>query len=90
MEAAYGNDLISLGVAGFRLDAAKSIPPADISNVESRLSKTIYITQEVIWGPNQAVNPSDYVGNGDVMEYNFCFLFGLQSRTNSALQVPLR
>lgn len=71
MEAAYGNDLISLGVAGFRLDAAKSIPPADIANIETRLNKTVYITQEVIWGSGEAVTPEEYVGNGDVMEFRY-------------------
>ncbi|KAG8951105.1 hypothetical protein FRC04_006764 [Tulasnella sp. 424] len=44
--ATYGNDLISLGADGLRLDAAKHIPAPDIANILSRLSKTVYITQE--------------------------------------------
>jgi glycosidase len=50
--AAYANDLISLGVDGFRLDAAKHQNPKDIANVLSRLSKKVYITQETIYGAN--------------------------------------
>nr|BBA80375.1 glycoside hydrolase family 13 protein [Tricholoma matsutake] len=62
--ATYGNDLLSLGIDGFRLDSAKHIAAGDISNILSRLSSRPYITQEVIWGPNEAVQPSEYVGNG--------------------------
>ncbi|KAF7970152.1 hypothetical protein HWV62_24936 [Athelia sp. TMB] len=72
-ETAYGNDLISNGVKGFRLDSAKSMNPADIASVLAGLSSEVYITQEVIYGADQAVNPSEYTGNvqGDVMEFRF-------------------
>jgi glycosidase len=56
--AQYGNDLISLGVDGYRLDAAKHIDPADISNIISRLSKKVYITQETIWGSGVSIGSS--------------------------------
>ncbi|CAM5581860.1 hypothetical protein SALBM135S_02732 [Streptomyces alboniger] len=36
--AAYLNDLLSLGVDGFRVDAAKHIPVNDLKNIKSRLS----------------------------------------------------
>lgn len=70
-ETAYGNNLISNGVKGFRLDSAKSMNPADIAGVLAGLSSEVYITQEVIYGDDQAVNPSEYTGNGDVMEFRF-------------------
>ncbi|KAJ7839161.1 glycoside hydrolase [Mycena olivaceomarginata] len=63
--AAYGNHLISLGVDGFRLDAAKHMPAADIANILSRLTSKPYITQEVIWGSGEPIQPSEYVGNGE-------------------------
>ncbi|KAG8902233.1 hypothetical protein FRB99_004719 [Tulasnella sp. 403] len=44
--AAYANDLLSLKADGFRLDAAKHIPAADIANILSRLSRSVYVTQE--------------------------------------------
>ncbi|KAF5329512.1 hypothetical protein D9619_009322 [Psilocybe cf. subviscida] len=69
--AQYGNDLLSLGVDGMRLDAAKHIAASDISNILGRLSRQPYITQEVIFGSGEAVQPSEYVGNGDVQEFRY-------------------
>ncbi|KAJ7443198.1 glycoside hydrolase [Mycena galericulata] len=68
--ADYANNLLSLGVDGFRLDAAKNIAATDIANILSRLTtKPAYITQEVIWGAGQPIQPSEYVGNGDYWEF---------------------
>ncbi|KAG9013256.1 hypothetical protein FRB93_000779 [Tulasnella sp. JGI-2019a] len=69
--AQYINDLISLGVDGLRLDAAKHMPVVDIANILSRISKTLYITQEVIYGVGEPITPNQYVGNGDVQEFRF-------------------
>ncbi|KAF5376994.1 hypothetical protein D9615_007301 [Tricholomella constricta] len=69
--AQYANDLISLGADGFRLDAAKHIAAGDIGNIISRLSTRPYITQEVIWGSGEPVQPSEYTGNGDVQEFRY-------------------
>jgi hypothetical protein len=51
-------------VDGLRLDAAKHIPTADISNILSRFSKQVYITQEVIFGSGEPITPSQYTNNG--------------------------
>ena len=69
--ADYMNDLIGLGVKGFRIDAAKHIPAGDIAAIKSRLSQNVYIFQEVIGAPGEPIQPSEYVGNGDVTEFNF-------------------
>ncbi|KAJ6476448.1 glycoside hydrolase [Mycena vitilis] len=69
--AAYGNHLLSLGVDGMRLDAAKHMPATDIANILSRLTSKPYITQEVIWGSGEPIQPSEYVGNGDVQEFRY-------------------
>ncbi|KAF7326251.1 Alpha-amylase [Mycena kentingensis (nom. inval.)] len=69
--AQYGNDLLSLGVDGFRLDAAKHMPAGDISNIISRLTTRPYITQEVIFGAGEPIQPSEYTGNGDVQEFRW-------------------
>ncbi|KXN81606.1 Alpha-amylase [Leucoagaricus sp. SymC.cos] len=69
--AEYGDDLLSLGVDGFRLDAAKHMPAGDISNILGRLSRKPYITQEVIFGAGEPIQPSEYVGNGDVQEFRY-------------------
>lgn len=69
--AEYANDLISLGVDGLRLDAAKDIPPQDIAAILAQFTKALYITQEVIFGDGQPVTPALYTGNGDVMEFRY-------------------
>ena len=70
--AAYLNDLLSLGVDGFRIDAAKHMPAADLANIKSRLSKpSVYWKQEAIFGAGEAVSPSEYLGTGDVQEFRY-------------------
>ncbi|KAJ7163236.1 alpha-amylase [Mycena filopes] len=64
---AYLNDLLSLGVAGFRIDAAKHMDPDVLHTMFSQLSRVTYITQEVSDGGES--NPSQYIGNGDVIEF---------------------
>ncbi|QRW07285.1 alpha-amylase [Ceratobasidium sp. AG-Ba] len=54
-----------------RLDAAKHMASGDISNILSRLSKSVYITQEVIFGNGEDVTPAEYTGNGDVQEFRY-------------------
>ncbi|KAH8922494.1 carbohydrate-binding module family 20 protein [Atractiella rhizophila] len=70
--AAYANDLLSLGVSGFRLDAAKHIAIADLTNIKSRLSRQPdYITSEVTWQSTDAVQPSEYTSLGNVHEFRY-------------------
>ncbi|KAJ7160393.1 glycoside hydrolase [Mycena filopes] len=69
--SAYGNHLLSLGVDGFRLDAAKHMPAANIASILAGLTSKPYITQEVIWGSGEPIQPSEYVGNGDVQEFRY-------------------
>ncbi|MFE1960960.1 carbohydrate-binding module family 20 domain-containing protein [Streptomyces sp. NPDC059479] len=70
--ASYMNDLLSLGVDGFRIDAAKHMPAADLANIKSRLSNPgVYWKQEAIYGAGEAVSPSEYLGNGDVQEFRY-------------------
>ncbi|MFI9241429.1 alpha-amylase family protein [Streptomyces sp. NPDC053086] len=72
--AGYLNDLLALGVDGFRIDAAKHIPAEDLAAVKSRLtSPSVYWKQEVIYGAGEAVQPSEYTGNGDVQEFRYAY-----------------
>src|SRR5437868_12295723 len=41
--ADYLNHLLDLGVAGFRIDAAKHIPAADLAAIMSKLKRSAYI-----------------------------------------------
>ncbi|MET8611009.1 alpha-amylase [Streptomyces misionensis] len=70
--AGYMNDLLSLGADGFRIDAAKHIAAADLANIKSRLTNpSAYWKQEVIYGAGEAVQPTEYTGNGDVQEFRY-------------------
>ncbi|KAJ7684471.1 alpha-amylase [Mycena polygramma] len=65
--AAFLNDLLSLGVAGFRIDAAKHMNPTDLAAIWTLLTAPFYDTQEVVYGG--AVLPSQYTATGDVIEF---------------------
>ncbi|MEU2077915.1 carbohydrate-binding module family 20 domain-containing protein [Streptomyces sp. NPDC013489] len=70
--AGYLNDLLSLGVDGFRVDAAKHMPAADLANIKSRLTNPgVYWKLEAIHGAGEAVSPSEYLGSGDVQEFRY-------------------
>ncbi|MDT0344624.1 carbohydrate-binding module family 20 domain-containing protein [Streptomyces sp. DSM 44938] len=70
--ADYMNDLLSMGVAGFRIDAVKHIPAADLANIKSRLTNpNVYWKQEAIFGAGEAVLPDEYRGTGDVQEFRY-------------------
>jgi len=84
--ADYLNDLTSLGVAGFRFDAAKHIPPADISNIVGRLTGHPYIYQEVIRGAGEPVQPEQYTYIADVMEFNYSKTVSYYFKGNGALK----
>ncbi|MFJ9677247.1 carbohydrate-binding module family 20 domain-containing protein [Streptomyces sp. NPDC101194] len=70
--AGYLDDLLSLGVDGFRIDAAKHMPAADLADIKSRLSNPgVYWKQEAIYGAGEAVSPDEYAGTGDVQEFRY-------------------
>jgi alpha-amylase len=70
--AQYMNDLSSLGVDGFRIDAAKHIPADDLAAIKAKLTNPgVYWKQEVIYGAGEAVSPTEYLKNGDVQEFRY-------------------
>lgn len=46
--AAYMKDLLSMGVAGFRIDAAKHIKPEELAAIKAKVPGAYFLTQEVI------------------------------------------
>lgn len=78
---AYLNDLISLGVAGFRIDASKHMSAEDLQAIISRLDGDPYIYQEVIDQGGEPIKAADYLGNGDVTEFKFGTNLGRVFRT---------
>lgn len=70
--AAYLNDLASLGVDGFRIDAVKHIAATDMQGILSKVNDRarLYLVQEVIRA-NEPVQPEEYTANGDIHEFAF-------------------
>lgn len=64
--ANYLNDLLSLGVVGFRFDAAKHMQPQDIAAIYNKLDKPAYLVQEV---PGDKDTNAEYLPNGDVWDW---------------------
>ncbi len=71
----YLNRLVGMGVAGFRVDGAKHMPPEDIGALVAGLDEVPgtgqkpYVFQEVIG--DATTSPAEYVGNGDVTEFTY-------------------
>jgi alpha-amylase len=84
--ADYLNDLTGLGVAGFRIDAAKHMSVNDINGIKNRLTGNPYIFQEVIGAGGEPVQPGDYTGIGDVTEFNFSNTLGHHFKLRSPLK----
>ncbi|WP_030618896.1 carbohydrate-binding module family 20 domain-containing protein [Streptomyces fulvoviolaceus] len=81
--AAFLNKQIALGVDGFRIDAAKHIPVADLNAIWAKLDNTTagsdpYIFEEVYPGSTPAA--SDYYSSGDVLDFTYA------SKLKSAFQ----
>ncbi len=69
--AAYLNKLTDLGVAGFRIDAAKHMPAKDVLEIVNKLEGTPRILQEVIRGAGEPITPEDYLESGSVFEFSW-------------------
>ena len=68
---AYLNDLLSLGVAGFRLDAIKHIAAEDVAGILAQVEGEPFIVQEVIDRGGEPIRSKDYVGMGRVTEFRY-------------------
>jgi len=68
---AYLDDLVSLGVDGFRVDAAKHLPAADLTAIVGPVTGDPYVFSEVIEGGAGEPAPEEYAGIGDVTEFRY-------------------
>ncbi len=71
--AAYLNDLTSLGVTGFRVDAAKHISATDLGAIMDLVNGDPYIVQEVIGAAGEPITEAEYTGIGDVQEFSYSY-----------------
>ncbi len=69
--AAYLNDLVGLGVAGFRIDAAKHMAPADLGAILARVNGDPLVYQEVIEAPGEPIQGAEYFPYGLVTEFDY-------------------
>jgi alpha-amylase len=67
----YLDDLLSLGVAGFRIDAAKHMAATDVEAIVDALPEGTRIMSEVIRGSGEPVQPEEYTSFGDVFEFTY-------------------
>ena len=65
----YLNDLVSLGVDGFRIDAAKHMNHLDVLAITEAIDGDPIIISEVIRGSGEPVQPEDYLDSGAVFAF---------------------
>ena len=65
----YLNDLLSLGVFGFRIDAARHIPAADLQWIKAGLPANTYFLQEVAGDEHPDI--TQYYATGDLWEFDW-------------------
>ncbi|NYE19215.1 alpha-amylase [Microbacterium immunditiarum] len=68
---AYLEDLLSLGVAGFRIDAAKHMTAEDVEAIVGALPEDTRIVSEVIRGGGEPIVPEEYAEFGEVFEFTY-------------------
>lgn len=92
----YMNKLVDLGVAGFRIDAAKHMEPKDLEAILSRLRflnifhgflpfTRPFIYLEVIGG-SDAIKPTEYTSLGIVTEFKYSMEIGKAFRGDNQLK----
>ncbi|HHY07885.1 MAG TPA: alpha-amylase [Corynebacteriales bacterium] len=67
----YLQDLLNLGVAGFRIDAAKHIAAADVAKILDKVPADKFVVQEVIPGIGETIKPEEYLDTGRVFDFAF-------------------
>ena len=73
-------DLVSLGVDGFRVDAAKHLPAADLAAIVDPVPGDPYVFSETIEGGPGEPAPEEYAGIGDVTEFRYGDVVGTAFR----------
>ena len=69
--AAYLNDLLSLGVAGFRLDAVKHVSHDEVAEILRQVEGDPFVFQEVIDPGGEPIDATNYIQNGMVTEFKY-------------------
>jgi alpha-amylase len=80
--AEYLQRFLDIGAAGFRIDAAKHVPPEDLAAVTSMLTRPAYILQELILNPGEPIGADEYIRVGDISVFNFAYDVGRAFRSH--------
>lgn len=67
----YLNDLLSLGVKGFRIDAAKHIFAPELEAIIAQLPEGTRILNEVIQSSGEPIKATEYLPFGEVFEFDY-------------------
>ncbi|MDQ6741787.1 MAG: alpha-amylase family glycosyl hydrolase, partial [Candidatus Dormibacteraeota bacterium] len=76
--AGYLNKLLSYGVSGFRVDAAKHIGEPDLAAIEAKLNRTVdgtrpYLALEVFPGGPGKLAPAAFEPEGNLLGFDFAY-----------------
>ena len=88
--AGYLNDLLALGVDGFRIDAAKHIAAADLRAILGKLTKPAYIYSEVLFSTAEPIKPEEYQDFGTTLEPRFGEILARHFRGDSLTLLETR
>jgi len=80
--ADYFNDLMSIGVSGFRVDASKHMWPGDLEAIQGRINGDPLVFHEVIDMGGEPISTNEYFGVGKVTEFRACNWVGSCIRNN--------
>src|SRR6185437_7906254 len=87
--AGYLKHLLGLGVAGFRIDAAKHMAAKDVAAIVAMLPAGTPVVSEVIRGAGEPIQPEEYTGIGQVFEFAYARELGPQVKAG-VLMDPAR
>jgi alpha-amylase len=88
--ADYLNDLLMLGVDGFRIDAAKHIPAADLRAILALLTRPARVYSEVLYTPAEPIQPTEYRDFGGTLEPRYAEKLARTFRGDSFTLLPDR
>ncbi len=74
--AGYLNELIDIGVTGFRFDASKHMAVGDIQGILSKVNGSPLVFQEVIDQGGEPITSNEYQGAGLVTEFKYSTQLG--------------
>ncbi len=86
----FMNHLTDLGVAGFRIDAAKHIPASDLKEILKKLKARPYIMTETFVGFDDVISLYEYTPFSDVHLFPYAYEVGASVKYGQVGYLPSR